>query len=280
MNIEIKKGGLTLKYTHFIFPGGEIGVKLDVNNLAVKYDPSPYTIIAHLQNSQDVLSIAMIKDALERWDDKAVCNLFMPYIPYARQDRVCVPGEAFSLKVFANYINSLNFNKVIVADPHSDVSAAVFNKLEIISQFNIIDQWRELNNRIRKTILISPDSGSNKKTSTIASYFDHKEFIRADKLRNLATGEIKETIIYCDELNGADVTILDDCCDGGFTFIQLAKVLKAKGAGKVILYVTHGIFSKGLDALFDSGIDEIWTTNSFRTVEGVNTVKLEELFKI
>ena len=43
--------------------------------------------------------------------------------------------------------------------------------------------------------------------------------------------------------------IVDDTCDGGRTFIELAKVLRARNAGKIELYVTHGIFSKGLKEL-------------------------------
>ena len=57
--------------------------------------------------------------------------------------------------------------------------------------------------------------------------------------------------------------IADDICVGGATFIALAKELKKKNAGKVVLFITHGVFSKGVDELFNSGIDEIWTTNSY-----------------
>ena len=43
--------------------------------------------------------------------------------------------------------------------------------------------------------------------------------------------------------------IVDDICDGGQTFIELAKALEKQGAHQIFLYVTHGIFSKGLDTL-------------------------------
>jgi ribose-phosphate pyrophosphokinase len=114
----------------------------------------------------------------------------------------------------------------------------------------------------RDIVLVSPDAGANKKTFEVAKYFS-TNFIRADKLRDLTTGQIKETIVYADDLTGKTAVILDDICDGGRTFIELAKVLKAKGAAKVILFVTHGIFSAGLDPLFAGGIDAIWTTDSF-----------------
>ncbi len=225
------------------------------------------------------MAIAFIKDAIQQWDGtNPTINLFMPYIPYARQDRVCDKGESFSLKVFGDYINSLGFDKVTVFDPHSDVTKAVFDNLEIVTQLDVISNWRELSNCIGKTILVSPDAGANKKTSDIAKYFAHSSFIRSDKLRDLATGQIKETIVYCNDLQGADVSIIDDLADGAATFCFLAKELKKKNAGNINLYVTHGIFSKGFDTIFNSGITKVWTTNSFRTdlnqVENLNVFNL------
>lgn len=52
---------------------------------------------------------------------------------------------------------------------------------------------------------------------------------------------------------------------GGATFIPIAQQLKQLGAKSIVLYVTHGIFSKGLDILFNSGINNIITTNSLPT---------------
>lgn len=54
--------------------------------------------------------------------------------------------------------------------------------------------------------------------------------------------------------------IVDDICDGGGTFVGLAKELRAAGATRVYLYVTHGIFSKRLPL---EGIDHVYTTDSF-----------------
>ena len=58
------------------------------------------------------------------WDHRVVPNLYMPYIPDARMDRVKHENELFTLKYFAQTINSLHFGKVEILDPHSDVSAA------------------------------------------------------------------------------------------------------------------------------------------------------------
>ena len=269
-NLIIKRNGSEIPFKSFVFPSGEVGVKLDVKNSVAfvaktgVYQLVPYqTIIARIQNSNDILELMNLVDALRRIDATPI-NLFLTKIPYAQQDRVCDAGESFSLKVFANLINSLNFNRVTVIDPHSNVCDGVLNNLEIISQFEVVNKWTDFIGRVLSGVrFLSPDAGSNKKVFEIAKFFG-QDFIRADKLRDLSNGDIKETIVYCEDLNKQDVCILDDICLGGRTFTEIAKALKTKNVGKIILFVTHGVFNKGTDELFNNGIDEIWTTNSFR----------------
>lgn len=265
-NISILRAGQPVGLKVFDFPGGEIGVKVDGGHwsLAGYVAPAYQTIVARMQGPRDILALMFVADALRQLDNTPI-RLVMPYVPYARQDRVCVTGESFSLKVFAGLINGLAFEQVTVLDPHSDVTGALIDRLTVISQVDIINKWPELTARLRQpnVQLISPDAGANKKTGALASYLGHADYLRADKKRDLATGKIIETIVYAADLAGQTVAIIDDCCDGGATFINLAKALKAKGAAKVVLYVTHGIFSKGIIALLHDGIDEVWTVNSY-----------------
>ena len=262
----------SLSYEVIHFPGGEIGIKLDTSNLAYLHLKSTPVITARLQNSEDVMKLVMIVDALRQWDRGTLIRLKLHYVPYGRQDRVCVAGEAFGLKAFAAIINSLKFESVTVLDPHSDVTGAVLDSVRIIPQATIIGRFDEFMKELIPPIgfpppvFVSPDAGANKKTAALASLFNHRDFIRADKKRDLATGQILETIVYGD-VQGATCVIVDDLIDGGKTFIELAKVLKIGGAARVVLYATHGIFSKGTDVIFESGIDKIYTTNSYRQIE-------------
>jgi len=283
--IKISKGTQSLNLQTFLFPGGEIGVKLDTSNLRYLAEAGTQYITARLQSANDIIELAMVKDALARLDNRPI-SLVLPYVPYGRQDRVCVPGEAFSLKVFGNLINAMGFAEVITFDPHSDVTGAVIDRLRVCSQVDIIGRFDALTKRIATSggLFISPDAGANKKIATLAAYFGHSEFIRADKLRDLATGQIKETVVYASDLGGRDIIIVDDLCDGGRTFVELAKVLKTKNAGKIVLYVTHGLFTKGTGPLYTGGIDEIYTTNSYHAVwpagidDRVVTLDLDEVF--
>lgn len=274
----------TLPVKQFFFPCGEVGVKLEtIGNHRPFYDK--FAVTARIQNSTDVMALVMVTDAIRQNHDNPPIDLNLTYLPYARQDRVCNPGESFSLKAFASIINGIKYNKVILFDPHSDVAAGVFDRVSVISQKDIVSRFREFNSRVlRGCTFVSPDAGANKKTSDLAKYFAHSHFIRADKLRNLEDGKIIETIVYADDLTGQDIVIADDICDKGGTFILLAEALKKKGARNVILYVTHGIFNAGTDVLYKGGIDEIYTTNSFYEVypggisDKVVTLDLNEKF--
>ena len=295
-NITINKGDLALGLKTWSFPAGERGVKLDTTDLKYLYGPGFWHVItARLQSPADVMDLLLVKDALDRDTRftqrlvKTPVHLFLSYCPYGRQDRVCTEGESFSLGVFARLINGAGFERVTIVDPHSEVTSAVINNLTVIDQKTVVGRFDALNRRLFgegvRFKLVSPDAGANKKTSDLAKYFGHVDFIRADKRRNLATGEIVETVVYADRLDGVEAVVVDDLIDGGKTYIELAKVLKAKGAAKVILYATHGIFSKGTKPLFEAGIDEIFSTNSFYEiwpagVDGVTTLKLEDVFTI
>lgn len=287
MSLEIYRNKYKLDYKSFVFPGGEINIKLNIKNstsyIAKTGFFAPFNhqnIIAKLKSSDDILELVMVVDALERIDDTPI-KLIMPYVPYGRQDRVCDAGESFSLKAFTQIINGLNFKEVVVVDPHSYVTESVLNNVKSITQLNIINKWTDFIGRVSKGVrFVSPDAGANKKTADVASFFNHTSFIRADKLRDLSNGNILETIVYSDDLKGKDVVCCDDICDGGRTYIELAKALKTKNVGKFILFVTHGIFSKGVDILFNSGIDEIWTTNSWSSDNSrINVFNLDEKFE-
>ena len=283
LNIQIKNDkGSIQTFDTFVFNGGEVSVKINNAHPSMRFfhEANSYKIIARVQNSNDLFGIALIKNALEKIK-KLQCELILPYVPYARQDRICDDGEAFSLQVLSQFINSMNFSGVTIYDPHSDVSPALLNNVKIISQADIFvncSLFQKIYNQ--GYYFVSADAGANKKTAKLANLCEHKSFVRADKLRDCSNGKILETVVYGDVPE--KVIIADDICEGGATFEALAKELKKRGVKEIILFVTHGIFSRGFQHLFDAGITEIYTTDSFdlkiaeRTKEfkNINIIKI------
>ena len=252
-----------IKFSSFEFPGGEIQVRLEteLSDYSFNKDKNVFWINTHLTNSNKVMEMLLLTDALQRKGIKRIA-LYIPYLPYARQDRVCYPGEALSLKVMCDMINSQNYEKVVVNDVHSDVAKALLNNAEFTDIKQLV--WGLI--PVKNTILVAPDVGSRKKVADLAK--DTKsDLIYADKIRNPQTGEITDTTIHWGDVkhNNRDFLIVDDICDGGRTFIELASRLRPTALAdkyKVNLYVTHGIFSKGFD-VFKGLIDNIYVYHSF-----------------
>lgn len=129
----------SLEFTQFTFPGGEISVKLEDPTLE---GISFITIEAFLKNSADIMALLMITDAIRRLAPNMRLNLHMPYIPYARQDRVCDRGEALAIKVFADLINAQNYSSVLVWDSHSDVALALLDRCSNLKEaFNLEQKY-------------------------------------------------------------------------------------------------------------------------------------------
>lgn len=256
---------IEIEYKHFIFNAGEEHVKL------LQYFGQDVIIDVVLKCSADIIQLLLITDALRQVNSDVKITLFMPYVPYARQDRVCNKGESLSIKVFSNLINAQKYNKVITIDNHSDVSTAILDNcknLGVVDWYNPDRVTSIRNDAVERGLsqhhiaVVSPDAGSLKKCISFSKAWGGLEVIRADKIRDTKTGDIIATEVYCDDLQGKSVVIIDDICDGGRTFIEIAKVLQRKNVGDVYLMVTHGIFSQGFGEL-SKYFKRIYTTNSF-----------------
>lgn len=268
-----------IAYEHFFFGGGEQHIKFDDEDLLNTFNA---TIWLHYAQDSEIWKLALIVDAFRR-AAPLVMRLNIPYFPAARQDRVCVAGEPLTVKVFADFINAMKFNRVTIFDPHSDVTAALLDNVKVVDNTKFVGAILcEMNalNKTGKTVLVSPDAGSNKKVANVAKYLHNISgqevaVVRADKLRNVATGEIIETTVYADDLTGKECYIIDDICAKGGTFCALAKVLKAKGASKVYLIVSHYEGTADLRILKACGIDLVFTTDSkpFTTQDASLVVK-------
>lgn len=249
-----------VEFEYFKFPAGECHIKIK----SIITQSGIINIISNIINSDDIMYLLLFVDAIRRIDSSYVIHLYIPYFPYSRQDRVCNYGDPFSLYVMANLINGLNCNSVTVYDAHSDVLRSLVKNIVIIQNYYFILK-SELKKKIidEHLVIISPDKGAEEKINTLYNEFKKEtgfqfDILYANKVRCTETGKIIETCIT-GGFNGKNCIIIDDICDGGATFIEIAKILKEK-CNKLYLCVTHGIFSKGFNEL-DKYFDEIYCSN-------------------
>jgi len=243
----------------FNFPVGEMQVSVPSHAISGRN-----ILDAEFQftKNEDIIELLLLVDAAKRQGHR-LGRLTMPYVPFSRQDRCNAPGEAFSLKVFCDLINSMGWESVGITDPHSDVTPALLNNCVVRPQWDVIA--RLINNHMRCPFyLVSPDAGALKKIYKLAENLNHdttpgyRGVIEASKSRNVKTGAITGSVVHATSLpSNVTYAIVDDICDGGRTFIELAKVMREMGAETIHLYVTHGFFTKG-KGVFKDIIDEVY----------------------
>jgi ribose-phosphate pyrophosphokinase len=259
-----------IEFTISKFPDGQQSITLESTSYVQSYEP--ITIKSRLNSFQDLELIVCANQAIKNIDSLVRVGLYVPYFLGARSDRKFTEGGINYLKqVICPIINSQNFDFVIVVDPHSDVLEACLNNFNKIDNFALVDDALSYmigEDEEDQIVLVSPDAGAYKKVFDVAKEFNIEKIITATKVRDLKTGQILRTEIpVLDQHNKLKYVIIDDICDGGRTFIELAKVIKdSRPTAEIYLVVTHGIFSAGLYEL-SKHVDGIFTTNSVKDID-------------
>ena len=257
------------------FPDGQQSITLSMVDTDL---PQRITvsITSRLNSFRDLELIICANQALREFSYVENVKLNVPYFLGARSDRKFEAGTSNYLKtVICPIINSQNFSRVTVLDPHSDVLEACLNNYHKHNNHRLVkDALTKIDNKDgaqSRICLVSPDAGAYKKIFDVAKEFKIDKIVTASKVRDIKTGKILRTEIpTLDQHEEIAYVIIDDICDGGRTFIELAKAIKdSRPSAKVHLIVTHGIFSAGLKP-FKGIIDQIYTTNSYRDINSMN----------
>ena len=209
-------------------------------------------IIWQFESDSEIFYLCQLKDLLDASGSKKT-TLRVDYLPYARQDKPITNDSTFALRTFARILNSCKFDEVCFIDGHSSVST---DEIDGAIDKPVLGLIKKAIKACKPEAIVFPDAGAA--TRYCYCYYLMSDVMVARKKRNPATGRLNYTGINGDPV-GKNVLIVDDICDGGMTFILLSKLLYEQGASEVHLYITHGIFSKGLKPLRDAGIGRIFT---------------------
>jgi ribose-phosphate pyrophosphokinase len=273
----------------FSMPGGERHFELTETALQTIYKDTS-KMRAVIRNSDHLMDLALATQWCHR-NNVMPSSLVIPYVPYARQDRWTTMNAPFSLKIATAFINSLGYESVSIYEPHSDVTPGLIDRCGVrgceeacdaaVREILGKDGSKPYMDRLR---LVAPDAGAAKRVDRCLHYLKTKTpgwvaesvedtAVQVLKHRDPATGRLHITDICGLGLQGynQNFLIVDDICDGGATFVELAKALCAVGARSVHLFVAHGIFSKGHQPLAEAGIDSVHYTDSLSECSLVNS---------
>lgn len=267
-----KVGDLKLRYKISKFPDGQQSIKLEFIHLE-----DEVKIISRLNDFKDLEVILCATAALKNIGVKTI-HLYTPYFLGARSDRQFEEGSINYLKdVITPIINSQNYETVTIVDAHSDVLEACIHNYRKIDNIGLVKfaltDIDNTNGAREKLILVSPDAGALKKMYHVSEHFGIDKMVIANKHRDIKTGKITHTEVpgLTQEPGSKNFVIIDDICDGGRTFLEIAKTIRKEREDsvfndKIYLVVTHGIFSAGFLEL-RNWIDGIYCTNSVKDVD-------------
>lgn len=234
------------------FPNNEVKVKSCFDGKIVQ------VIVLKWKSDQDLINLMFIRKELPK---DCYVKLRIYYMPYSRMDRR-IDGCSFTLKYICDFINWLNFDEVILYEPHSDVSPALLDNCKVVQVAKKLFHQSD----ISPDYVLYPDAGAEKRYS-ISGY----NSLLGIKQRDHQTGRISRYEIVGDIHPQSSVIILDDLCSYGGTFKLAAKELKRRGASFIYLIVAHcerSIFEGGL---LESGlIEKVLTTNTILDLKDQN----------
>ena len=241
------------------FPDGTQLLKVDES----VWEDGKVECIWQYEKEEELVTIFFLTKHLQ--EKGAEVSLIMPYIPNARMDRVKKDSEVFTLKYFAQLINSLNFTKVRVLDPHSNVSTALIDRLVNDSPkayiAKVMDRIKE---QVGDFVLYFPDEGASKRYSELFQC----PYCYGMKKRNWEDGTILGIDVVDNgiDLKGKHILMIDDIIAYGGSLYYSAKRLKELGVGKLFAYATHvekSVLHPEKGKLLQSGlVEQIYTTDS------------------
>ena len=203
------------------------------------------TITLLWESNADIGSLVMAVNYIrDRVPYTAKLNLEMPYIPYSAMDRQ-INDQLPSAIYFADFINSLQFDRIDVLDPHSEVVVNCLKNTTDLHEIPLQPIIDKVINEVSPDFIYYPDKGAyNKYPNKIDTH--GIPYFHGYKFRDLKNkGELSPEMqidlcgIAIERLKGSHVLIIDDICRKGGTAYYAAKNLKKLGVEKVSLYVSH-----------------------------------------
>lgn len=214
------------------FPNNETKVK-DFEN-AIRYD-GPNILEFKYFTDEDLIALMFVKLRINEF--QVPCTLFIWYMPYSRMDRK-IEGNLFTLQDICYFINWLDFEKVVVMEPHSSRTMIMLERANPV--FPIKD-WlttvlKEVGFSDEKDHIVFPDK------KIAARYADSgcSNICIFEKNRNPETGTIKNMYLKEGTINpGSKCIIIGDLCSKGETFACAGNILKSLGASDIYVIVSH-----------------------------------------
>jgi ribose-phosphate pyrophosphokinase len=212
-------------------------------------------------NDYIVEQLVMI-DALKRASAKRIVAV-VPYYGYSRSDKKTLSREPIGAKLIADMYESAGVDRIMSVDLHTGQIQGFFDDpFDHLTALPLLKQWISDNTSPEERVIVSPDAGRVRLTEKFAGHLGAPIAI-LHKRRDPTQHNVSETLDVIGDVEGRTAILIDDMIDTAGTICGAAKLLKERGASKVIACATHPLFSgPAAERLQDSVIETVVVTNT------------------
>ena len=250
------------------FSDGEIRCEIQENVRGV--DAYVIQSTCHPTNS-NLMELLIMGDALRRASVRSICAV-IPYYGYSRQDRKVGPRTPITAKLVADLITAAGYNRVITVDLHAGQIQGFFHfPVDHLFGSPVLHPHIKKTYGDQQVTIVSPDAGGTERARIMGKLMDSPLAI-VDKRRS--GPNVAKAMNLIGEVEGRVAIIVDDMIDTAGTLLEASKLLRDKGATKVVAAASHGIFSgPALSRLEDGLFDEIIVTDTIPLQESFKTLR-------
>jgi len=239
------------------FPDGEAYVRLEGN-----VQNQDVCIVQTTSPPQDIrlMQLAFIANAAKRNGAKKAIAI-VPYLAYARQDKIFLQGETVSIEVIARMLNVAGVDELITVNVHQENALSKFPfPAKSISAISLLGEYF-VQRGFKKAFALAPDKGAmyiaDEAKKVLKGENGHLE-----KERDRYTGQVKIAKKQFD-VKGATAIVFDDIISTGGTIVNAARILKDLGASRIFAACVHPLLvGDAQERILDAGVEEIIGTDS------------------
>lgn len=212
----------------------------------------------------------------------AACNgkarritVIMPFLYEGRQHRRTT-RESLDCALMLHELANMGVSDIITFDAHDP---RVQNSIPLNSLENVRPVYQVMSSLLNEVkdlvidddnlMIVSPDEGASERAIYLANilgvnigmFYKRRDYTQIIDGRN----PIVAHEFVGESVEGKDIIVIDDMISSGDSMIDVAKQLKAKGAKRIFINATFGLFTNGMEK-FDKAVEEgliykILTTN-------------------
>jgi ribose-phosphate pyrophosphokinase len=262
--------------THDVFANGELYTRFEesVRGADVFVIQSHVSFPGGLSINDFIVEQLVMIDALKRASAKRIVAV-VPYYGYSRSDKKTLSREAIGARLIADMYEAAGVDRMMSVDLHTGQIQGFFeDPFDHLTALPLLQQWIEENTRPDGRVIVSPDAGRVRLTEKFATHLGSPMAI-LHKRRDPSAHNVSDTREVIGEVDGKECILIDDMIDTAGTICGAAKLLKERGASRVIALATHPLLSgPARQRIDESEIERVVVTNTLPIPEERRSDKL------